>query len=199
MIKIGVTGGIGSGKSTVCKYFEELGISVYYSDFQARRIMETDKSVISSIITEFGEKSYSNDKLNKDYLASIVFGNNQLISKLNKIVHPAVINDFIGWSEIQEGDYVILESALIFESGINSILQKVICVTASDEEKAERIFKRDGLSKEEIYKRIKSQMPDSEKSKFADYVIISGDKNQMKERVLAIHQEFCKTLKISHL
>jgi len=194
MNKIGVTGGIGSGKSTVCKFFEEFGIPVYYSDEKAKTLMLVNQHLKNKIISEFGENSYSSGLLNKEYLAELVFNNPSNLSKLNNIVHPVVIQDFIEWSNQQTSLYCILESAIIFESGINSILDKVICVTASDEERFERIMKRDAISREKIIQRINNQMPESKKSQLADYVIVSGNKNEMKEKVFAIHTEFCNIL-----
>jgi len=194
MNKIGVTGGIGSGKSTVCKFFEEFGIPVYYSDEKAKTLMLVNQHLKNKIISEFGENSYSSGLLNKEYLAELVFNNPSNLSKLNNIVHPVVIQDFIEWSNQQTSLYCILESAIIFESGINSILDKVICVTASDEERFERIMKRDAISREKIIQRINNQMPESKKSQLADYVIVSGNKIEMKEKVFAIHTEFCNIL-----
>jgi len=199
MIKIGITGGIGSGKTTVCKYFEEIGIAVYYSDQEAKHLMQSNEIIIKKIISAFGEESYESNQLNREFIASKVFPNPEQLEKLNEIVHPVVINDFLNWSNNQAASYVILESALIFESKINCFLDKIICVTATDEQKIERISKRDQLSAIEIRRRIDSQMTDSDKEKLSDFVIISGDKNLMKERVFIIHEEICKLFNINNL
>ncbi|NLJ07920.1 MAG: dephospho-CoA kinase [Sphingobacteriales bacterium] len=195
MKKIGITGGIGSGKTKVCEFFEELGIPVYYSDIQAKSLMNTNSKLINKIISTFGEKSYINNVLNKEYLSEEVFNNPEKLKTLNSIVHPFVIEDFQHWCLSKNNyPYVIIESALLVETGLYKTLDLLICVVANEEEKIKRIAERDKLSREKILKRMENQMNDEEKSQYADFVIVSGDLAHVKTQVQNIHDEICKRL-----
>lgn len=168
---VGLTGGIGSGKTTVAKMFNKLGVPIYVSDIEAKRIMITNDNVISRIQKLLGNDAYINGELNRAFIASKVFDKKELLEQLNKIVHPAVKEDFIQWSKAQETDYVIKESAILFESGSAADCDLVITVTAPMEERINRVVERDNASREEIKKRIENQISDEEKITRSDYVI----------------------------
>ena len=149
---IGLTGGIGSGKSTVAKMFENLGIPVYNADIEAKRIMENQPEVVHKLREAFGDGAYINGKLNRKHLADVVFKSKDRLKTINSIVHPAVGHDFIQWANKQEAPFVIQESALIFENDKADLFDRIINVTASLTDRIERVKERDGLNKNEVLK-----------------------------------------------
>ncbi len=188
MLKVGVTGGIGSGKTTVCKIFEVLGIPVYYADDRAKALMNSDEGIVSAVKEIFGEEAYAGGKLNRQYISSKVFNNKPLLAKLNAVVHPAVAIDVRKWmSGITGKPYVIQESALLYESGSYKQLDKIIVVYAPQEQRVKRIKARDNVSYEEVISRMKNQLPDEEKKKMADFVIYNDDRHSLIRQVLVIH------------
>jgi len=188
MLKVGITGGIGSGKTTVCKIFEVLGVPVYYADDRAKELMQTDLKLIAAVKEIFGEKAYADGKLNRSYIASVAFSNKALLAKLNAAVHPAVARDSAEWmTRHGEQPYVLKEAALLFESGWHRQLDKVICVHAPQEERIRRLKERDKASYEEITARMKNQMSAEEKMKLADYIIYNDNRHRLIPQVLAIH------------
>lgn len=188
MLKIGITGGIGSGKSTVCRIFEQLGVPVYYADPAARHLMESNTVLREKLISEFGPQLFDQGKLQTKTLAAIVFNNEQKLAKLNNLVHPAVQTDFDAWALKQsEFPYVIKEAALMFESGSNKTLDAVIFVKCPMEQRIERVMLRDNLSREEIMKRINKQWPDEMKEKLSDEVIINDGSSSVIEQVIKLH------------
>lgn len=189
MVLIGLTGGIGSGKSTVAKVFETLGIPVYYADDEAKRLMNTDERLKQEIIKQFGIESYKDGTLNRPYIASLVFTNKEKLSLLNSLVHPVTIEDSQKWVLQQITPYVIREAALLFESGANKGLDFVIGVSAPVPLRIQRVIQRDGLSKEEIEQRISRQMDEEEKIKKCDFVIINDEKQLVIPQVLDIHKK----------
>ncbi|HLK30658.1 MAG TPA: dephospho-CoA kinase [Puia sp.] len=195
MLKIGLTGGIGSGKSTVAKIFEVLGIPMYYADDAAKRLMNEDDNLKKEIIKNFGEESYINGKLNRAYISSIVFNNKDKIELLNSLTHPAVMHDSERWMKEQTAPYAIREAALIFESGINKHLDYVIGVSSPEELRIERTMKRDHVSREEVQKRMKNQMNEDEKMKLCDFVIYNDEKQLMMPQVLELHRKLSELAK----
>lgn len=193
-LKVGITGGIGSGKTTVCKIFEILGIPVYYADDRAKWLMANDPSLKASIQTTFGPESYSAiGELNRQYLAEKVFSNPEAVSKINALVHPCVGKDFESWIDRQTFPYVLKEAALIFESGGDKKLDGVINVSSPLKVRVARVLLRDPhRSEEQINHIIDQQMPDEEKNDLADYVIKNTENKMLIPQVLAIHQELLK-------
>lgn len=173
MIKVAVCGGIGSGKSTVCRMFAERGVALYDSDSRAKALMNESEELRKALVAEFGEESYTDGALNRSYLASRVFGSEEQLEKLNSIVHPAVKADFLRWAEEQEGDFCILESAILFESGFDAVVDKTVAVLAPLPLRIERAMARDGASREQIEARVKAQMSDDELVARADFAIVN--------------------------
>ena len=187
MLKIGITGGIGSGKSTVAAIFEVLGIPVYYADVKARQLMNEDTNLIAAIKAAFGEESYSNRLLNKPYISSQIFSDTTKRDILNSIVHPSTIADATAWMNKQTTPYCVKEAALIFESHAEKKLDFIIGVTAPEETRIKRIINRDAITREQVEARIKSQMNEEAKIKRCDYVIMNDDKELLIPQVLALH------------
>ena len=191
MIKAGITGGIGSGKTTVCKIFEVLGVPVYYADDRAKELITTDVTLIKKIKKLLGDDVYDSDNnINKKRIAAIVFNFPDVLQQYNAIVHPAVFEDAEKWMRRhQQYDYIIEEAALLFETGTYKKLDKIICVTAPIEIRIERIKKRDGLTEEEIRSRIKNQMQEEEKIAMSDFVIYNDGATPLIRQVLRIHEK----------
>ncbi|MCL4143418.1 UNVERIFIED_CONTAM: hypothetical protein GTU68_052436 [Idotea baltica] len=189
MIKVGLTGGIGSGKSTVAKYFKELGVPVYIADTEARLLMNTSKTIKKKLIKVFGPEAYLDDELNRPYLAKVVFNDKEKLKKINNIVHPKVAKDFSKWVDKLESVYCIQENAIIFENNKADQFDIIITVSAPLEVRVQRILKRDAITEEQIVARIKSQWDQEKKNKLADFVIQNIDLNQTKKQVEIIHQK----------
>lgn len=188
MLTVGVTGGIGSGKTTVCRIFEVLGIPVYYADDRAKQLMQEDDELIAQIKKLFGEEAYQGQQLNRPYIAQKVFNNKILLNELNNIVHPAVFRDATHWMQQQTGvPYAIEEAALLFETGSYKKLDKMITVHTSLQERIQRLKKRDNATYEEITARMKHQWNDEDKIKLADFVIYNDGDHSLIKQVLAIH------------
>lgn len=189
---VGLTGGIGSGKTTVARMFSELGVPVYYSDIEAKRIMLESQEVKFQLIDLLGEEAYSEDGLNRKYIASKIFSNKELLAKINGIVHPAVRENFIQWRSLQESPYVIQESALIFENGYQDFYDKIILVTAPVSTRVARVLKRDGNTTEkEVRARVKNQLSDDEKIRSSHYVVENIDLVVTRKIVQGLHQKLC--------
>ncbi|MDD2563005.1 MAG: dephospho-CoA kinase [Salinivirgaceae bacterium] len=171
MIKVGLTGGIGSGKSTVAKIFNVLQVPIYCSDVRAKVLMNSDNTVKSKIIAEFGTLAYNDNQLNRSYLANVVFSDKEKLQRLNGIVHPAVRADYQRWLDMYSEPYSINESAILIESGLIDQMDYVICVVASDEVRIRRVVDRDKVSEEDVKARMKNQLTDKERLKFAHFVI----------------------------
>lgn len=195
MLKIGLTGGIGSGKSTVAKVFETLGIPVYYADSAARHLMNSDPGLKEAILSEFGPEAYTDHQLNRSFLAARVFNDPQALDKLNRLVHPVTIRDAEEWMQKQNSPYTIKEAALLFESGANKGLDLVIGVSAPQPLRIKRVKERDGLSEEEVLKRISRQMNEAEKMSLCDEVILNNEQELVIPQVLALHQKFLAATK----
>lgn len=188
--KIGLTGGIGSGKSTVAKVFSVLGIPIFQSDIRAKQIIHENEEVRRAIIKQFGKKSYLADgTYNTKHVASIVFSDAKQLKALNKIVHPAVFQEQADWFEEQTTPYAIVENAILYEANTAHRFDGVIVVQADDEIRIQRIMKRDNITRAEVLKRFESQLPQAKKVKMADYVIYNNEKHSLIEQVTAIHKE----------
>ena len=189
MLKIGLTGGIGSGKTTVAKVFEVLGIPVYYADVAAKRLMNEDENLKQQIISHFGNASYADGKLNRQYLSSLVFNNKENLELLNSLVHPATIADAAVWFSKQKSPYVLKEAALLFESGTAAGLDFVIGVTAPETIRMKRVMERDGVTAAEVKKRIQHQMEESIKMRLCDFVIHNNEQEMVTPQVLKLHEQ----------
>ncbi len=192
MIRVGLTGGIGSGKSTVARVFEVLGIPVYYADEATRQLMNTDEALRKEIISNFGEESYSNGQLNRPYIASIVFNDKEKLELLNALTHPATIRHANAWMQQQTAPYVIKEAALIFESGSAENLDYVIGVSAPKTIRIRRVMERDHISSEEVQKRMSRQLSEEMKMKLCDFVLINNELDLLTPQVLALHEQLLK-------
>ena len=189
MLKVGLTGGIGSGKSTVAKIFEVLGVPVYYADDAAKHIMNTDAELREKIISTFGAGSYVNNELNRPYIASIVFENTEKLALLNSLTHPATIRDAERWMQQQTSPYVIKEAALIFESGSAENLDYVIGVFSPLPLRIKRIMERDNVTRDEVMKRMSRQIDEDIKMRLCDKVIVNDEQQLVITHVLALHQQ----------
>jgi len=187
MFRVGLTGGIGSGKSTVAKIFEVLGIPVYYADEAAKKIMNTDDDLRRAIIENFGEESYINEQLNRPYISSIVFNNKEKLELLNSLTHPATIRDANNWMMNQKSPYSIKEAALIFESGSAEHLDYVVGVYAPLSLRIKRTMERDHIAKEEVLKRMSRQIDEDVKMRLCDAVITNDELHMVTTQVLQCH------------
>ena len=189
MKKIGITGGIGSGKTYVASVFQSLGIPIFNADIQAKKLMVSCENSRDLIKKEFGEDIYSEKDLNREKLASIVFNDKSKLEKLNSLVHPIVKKEFNNWCKKQTSSYVIKEAAILFESKSHLGLDAVICVSAPLELRMERLLKRDNSSEKEIKKRIENQISQEEKEKRSDYIIVNDEKELLLTKIIKIHKE----------
>ena len=190
MLKIGITGGMGSGKSTVAKVFETLGIPVYYADDAAKRILNENEELKAKIINYFGQDAYNENGLNRSYLASIVFNDREKLDLLNSLTHPLTIADANAWFEKQKSPYSIKEAALLFESGAAEGIDYIIGVDAPRAIRIRRIMQRDQLTASEIEKRFSKQLQDDIKMKLCDFVIKNDEQQLVIPQVLALDKKF---------
>lgn len=190
MLKVGITGGIGSGKSIVCKVFSVLGIPVFESDKIAKELMNTDTEIHQQLIDLFGAAVYLPDRtINRKYLAGIVFNNPSLLAQLNTIVHPVVRKTFFNWCEKQQTPYIIHEAAILFETGFYKMMDKNITVVTSEHERIQRVMKRDGITPEMVNERIKNQWNDQQRKELADFVIGNNDDELVIPQVIEIDKK----------
>ncbi|MGB4400824.1 MAG: dephospho-CoA kinase [Daejeonella sp.] len=197
MLKVGITGGIGSGKTTVCKVFEVLGIPVFYADKAAKLIMHEDPLLRDEIKRSFGRESYlPSGELNRKHISAIVFNDNVQLAKLNAIVHPAVFRAFEVWAKAQQGAlYVLKEAALLFESDSFKMCDRSVLVKSPEALKIDRIVDRDQTTAEEVKLRMKRQYSDEKKEKLADHIIINAEQTLLIPQILDLHKYF---ISISH-
>lgn len=188
MYKVGITGGIGSGKSTLCQLLTAFGASLYDSDSRAKSLMAEDERLHDALCDEFGAECYNDEGLNRSFLASKVFGDEEALRRLNAIVHPAVRADFRRWAAEQRSEYVILESAILFESGFDSEVDTTIAVLAPMEERLRRTVERDGVSREDVLRRIAHQMSDDELHSRADRTIVNLRRDYLESDAEQLHK-----------
>lgn len=192
MKKIGITGGIGSGKSTVCRVFAMLGAAVYDSDREARRLMNRDPQLVMRIGSLFGPEAYKDGELNRPYIAAAVFNNPGLLAQLNGIVHPAVAADFQQWSLRQHAPYVIEESAILFEAGADRQMDATVAVVAPEELRIRRTCLRDGTDETTVRARIARQMSDEERVSRANHVLIADESGLLIPQIIELHNLFIR-------
>ena len=199
-IIIGITGGIGSGKSTLSERLREIGYSVYDSDLEARRLQNEHPEIQDQLIELFGEDIYNDQGLNRPVLAQLVFGKPELLAKLNAIVHPVVHTDFMNWIQSHSAENLLfMESAILFESGFNKIVDKVIVMTASENIRIARVMKRDKVTEEQVKARMSHQMSDDKKIANADFVIHSDDCQPLVMKMKKILDELLKSVEADKL
>lgn len=191
MLKIGLTGGIGSGKSTVAKIFELLGIPVYYADDAAKKLMNEDEELKTAIQKQFGKEAYKEGKLNRDFLATTVFNDEAQLALLNAIVHPATIRDAQNWMQQQTAPYTIKEAALIFESGSGENLDYIIGVYAPAALRIKRTMDRSNISREAVLQRMSKQIDENIKMKLCDFVLVNDEQQMLIPQVLQLHEKLC--------
>jgi dephospho-CoA kinase len=189
-LKIGLTGGIGSGKTTVAKIFELLQVPVYYADQASKRLYQTDPQLKADLKKHFGEDIYSEDQLNRSKLAGIVFGDKEKLDLLNQLVHPPTIRDAEQWFLQQSTPYVIKEAALLFESGSVQGLDYVIGVYAPVHLRTKRVMDRDGIEKNAVQNRMHKQLAETLKMKLCDFVITNDEQDLVIPQVIHLHQKF---------
>ena len=191
MLKVGITGGIGSGKSTITSLFHDLGVPIYNSDERAKWLLSNDVDLMDQIKILFGQESYSNNKLNRAHIANIVFQDNDMLKQLNAIVHPLVKIDFENWLLLQKKEpLVIKEAAILIESGAYKELDVLIVVLADKKTRITRVINRDNVSKEDVEKRIETQISDSERLKFANFSVDNNkDQSNLKMQVGELYKQ----------
>jgi len=189
-LAIGITGGIGSGKSTVCEVFKLLGVPVFEADTAAGKLINSDSEIRNNLIQLFGNEIYNSDKkINREKLANIIFNSDVELEKVNKVVHPAVRKEFMNWLKLQKTDYVIHEAAILIESGFYKMMDFTILVSAPDEMRIERVMRRSNLTRESVISRMAKQWPDSEKRKFATLELVNDNKNLLIPQIIEIDKK----------
>ena len=198
VLRIGLTGGIGSGKSTAAQIFEVLGIPVYYADIAAKRLMNEDEELRSAITNIFGKQAYTNNFLNRKYISSIVFSDPAKLELLNALVHPVTKKDSETWMQQQTSPYAIHEAALIFEAKISERLDHVIGVSSPIELRVKRAMERDKVSRDEILKRMDQQLDENIKMSKCDFVLINDEQQLLIPQVLDLHEKLIALSKQKH-
>ena len=186
---VGLTGGIGSGKSTVLKQFEDLGINTYSADKAAKKLINSDEDLIESIKSLFGDNIYDNNILDTIKLSKIVFQDSHKLELLNSIIHPAVAKDFKSFIKTNHGDYIVKEVAIIFETNTEDNYDKIILVRAPIEDRIKRVVLRDNITKDDVIRRVNNQIDDSTIIDKCDYIIDNNNLNELKEKVINIHKD----------
>jgi len=189
MLKVAITGGIGSGKSLVCQVFKTLGIPIFNADAVSNQLVEHDTGLKASIIKLFGKEAYINNNYNRKYIAHIVFNQAEKLKALNELIHPKAIEAAKQWFEKQQTPYAIKEAAILFESKAEQDIDIIIGVTAPEQIRIERVMQRIGCSKDEVIKRMQQQMPEDEKMKKCNYIIHNDNVTALIPQVLQIHKK----------
>ncbi len=196
-IRLGVTGGIGSGKSSVCRVFNVLGIPVFYSDPEAKAIMNNDLSVRSKINAIAGKDLYLSGNLDREELSTMIFNDEELLGRVNALIHPLVFQNFIQWADKQIAPYVIMEAAILFESGASELVDKILTVVAPLDQRIDRTVKGSQLTREQVMDRIRNQMDDDVKVKNSDYIIYNSEDDMIIPSVLRIHRDLLRQIGIN--
>ena len=194
---IGLTGGIGSGKSTAAAFFRELGVPVFDSDHEAKHLMVQNDDIRNEVIALFGEKAYEGDVLNRAFISSKVFSDPELLEQLNMIVHPRVRSHFRKWVTAQEAPYVLQEAAILFENGAHKELDAMILVWAPKESRIQRVMARDKIGREAVLARMQNQWSDTETTALADYIIENIDRSETALQVARIHSELLDNMGVA--
>lgn len=193
MLKVGITGGIGSGKTYICKIIEQLGYPVYNADVRAKELTNSNSNIKSAVKSLFGKDIYVNGKLNRSAVAKLVFEDSTLLEKLNRIIHPEVQNDFETWANSNSDNSIVFkEAAILFESGMYKLMDANILVTAPLNIRIGRVMERDGVSKNDVLKRINNQFSDEGKLKLANYTIVNDGKILVLPQIINVINELTK-------
>jgi len=194
IFRLGVTGGIGSGKSTVCKTFNVLGIPVFSADEEGRIITDSDPELRDSLNELIGEDMFASGQLDREKLASLIFNDSELLSRVNMLVHPRVLNKYNDWCSRQTSHYIIFEAAILFEAGAEQKVDMTLAVTAPLEERVKRVMERNKMSREQVMERVNNQISDDEIIRRSDFHINNADNEMIIPRVLDIHQKILNHL-----
>ncbi len=194
LFKLGITGGIGSGKSSVCRVFGVLGIPVFYADAEAKSIMDNDAGIMSEINSLTGRDMYHEGILDRKRLASLIFNDQKLLYEVNSLVHPVVFRNFAIWADSQSAPYVIMEAAILFESGGYKLVDKIATIVAPVEERIGRVMKSNMLTRNQVLERIRNQMDDEERIKQSDYIIRNAENDMIIPAILEIHREILNNI-----
>lgn len=190
--RLGVTGGIGSGKTTVCRIFRVLGVPVFVADTVARDIMENEPEIRGSINQIAGKDLYATGTLDRKELARIIFNRPELLRNVNGAVHPAVLKRFEEWADNSTLPYVIMEAAILFEAGADALVDRVVTISAPVEERISRVMGRNDLTREEVIRRINNQLEDEEREEQSYYVINNSDNEMIIPEILKIHEDMIR-------
>jgi len=193
-MKLGITGGIGSGKTSVCRVFSVIGIPVFSADPEAQKVMNQDSSIIGAINKLAGKNIYPEGNLDRAALASLIFKNTELLKKVNALVHPVIFENFRSWADQQSTPYVIMEAAILFESGAHKLVDRIATVIAPVEERIARVTLRNRLTREQVLERIDNQMDDYERIKLSDYVINNAENEMIIPVILRINEDILNHL-----
>lgn len=191
-LKLGITGGIGSGKTSVCRVFNVLGIPFFSADPEAKKIMDNNISIIHHINSIAGKDLYVDGSLDRMALANLIFNDNSLLEQVDSLVHPVVFEHFRKWETEQDAPYVIFEAAILFESGASKLVDRIATVVAPVEERVERVIQRNKLTKEQVMDRMRNQMDDDSRIKMSDYVINNSENDMIIPAILKIHEDLMK-------
>lgn len=193
MFQVGLTGGIGSGKTLVCSILEKLGVAVYYADVEARNLMNNDSGLKSQIEEEFGKEAYRKGIVNRGFLAGKVFADSVLLAKMNALVHPAVRMHYSKWVGLQVNvPYVVEEAAILFESGSDQFMDLNVLIYADEELRIQRVMQRDGTDREQVKRRMSMQISEEEKKKRADYMIYNDGREMLLPQIIKLHNRIVK-------
>ncbi|NLJ43386.1 MAG: dephospho-CoA kinase [Bacteroidales bacterium] len=192
ILKLGITGGIGSGKTTVCKVFSVLGIPVFSADEEAKRILDNEREIQKKISEAAGKDLYISGSLDRKELARLIFNDRDLLEKVNGIIHPAVFEYFGDWVQMQDSPYVIMEAAILFESGAARMMDKIVTVVTPVEERIERLLRGNKFTREQITERIRNQIDDGERISQSDFVIFNSENDMIIPAVLGVHNEMLR-------
>ena len=190
--RLGITGGIGSGKTTVCRIFRVLGVPVFVADVAARQLMNNDPAIRSEINKIAGKDLYEGGELDRRELARLIFNEPDMLQKVNTSVHPAVLREFEAWSSVIDAPYVIMEAAILFEARADRLVDRVISISAPVEERISRVMGRSEISREEVLERINNQMEDNEREEQSYYVINNADNEMIIPEILKIHDDMLR-------
>jgi len=194
VIKLGVTGGIGSGKTSACRVFSALGIAVFSADAIAGEIMENDQSIISRINSIVKRDLYTSGNLDRKELASLIFNDYSLLEKVNSLIHPVVMDHFIKWVKEQSSPYVIMEAAILFESGASKLVDRIATLIAPMEQRVDRVIHRSHLTRAQVLERMRNQMNDDIRINLSDYVIYNSENDMIIPAILDIHKDILKLI-----
>ena len=195
MMVVGVTGGIGSGKSFVCRVFESLGVPVYYADDRAKDLYHENEGLKREVIDLFGPDAYVAGRLNRAHLSDLVFNDSDLLAKLNQLVHPLVKQDFEDWLAKQSSAYVIKEAAILIESGAYKEVDQIVVIDAPEDVRIARVMHRDGVEEEKVRERISKQFSSEKRNEYANYLIINDGRNPVIPQVIELDRELRKKIK----